>query len=248
MDLLGKVAIVTGAGKGLGWAIAQRLARDGANLVIAEIDWPSAQEKAAEIRQMKREVLPVQMDVSRWADVEGMVKQVLAKFNRIDILVNNAGILGPSSPLVEYPEEDWDRVIAVNLRGTFLCCKAVLPIMVAQKKGRIVNLGSTAGKEGNANMAAYSATKAAIINLTKTLGKEMAPHNVFVNCVSPSLIETDMAKNMTPELRSLLISKVPLARLGKPEEVAAVVKFLVSEEASFVTGQCYDISGGRSVY
>jgi NAD(P)-dependent dehydrogenase (short-subunit alcohol dehydrogenase family) len=248
MDLLGKVAIVTGAGKGLGSAIAQRLAQDGANLVIAEIDWPSAQEKAAEIRQMKREALPVQMDVSRWADVENMVKQVMAKFNRIDILVNNAGILGLNFPVTDYPEEDWDRVIAVHLKGTFLCCKAVLPIMKAQRKGRVVNLASVAGKEGNANMAAYSAAKAGIINLTKTLGKEMAPHNVYVNCVSPALIETDMARDMTPEQRTFLISKIPLARLGKPDEVAAVVKFLVSEEASFVTGQCYDISGGRSVY
>lgn len=248
MDLLGKVAIVTGAGRGLGWAIAQRLAQDGASLVIAEIDGQSAQEKTAAIRKMNREALPVQTDVSRWADVEGMVRQVLAKFNRIDILVNNAGILGPYFLVMEYPEDVWDRVIAVHLKGTFLCCKAVLPIMKAQGNGKIVNLASVAGKEGNAQMAPYSAAKAGIIALTKTLGKEMAPFNVYVNCVSPALIETDMAKEMTPEQRALLTSKIPLGRLGKPEEVAAVVKFLVSDEASFVTGQCYDVSGGRSVY
>lgn len=248
MDLLGKVAIVTGAGRGLGWAIAQRLAQDGASLVIAEIDGQSAQEKTTAIRKMNREALPVQTDVSRWADVEGMVRQVLAKFNRIDILVNNAGILGPYFLVMEYPEDVWDRVIAVHLKGTFLCCKAVLPTMKAQGSGKIVNLASVAGKEGNAQMAPYSAAKAGIIALTKTLGKEMAPYNIHVNCVSPALIETDMAREMTPEQRSLLTSKIPLGRLGRPEEVAAVVKFLVSDEASFVTGQCYDISGGRSVY
>jgi 3-oxoacyl-[acyl-carrier protein] reductase len=248
MDILGRVAIVTGAGRGLGWAIAERLARDGANLVIAEIDGVRAQEKAEAIRQMKREALPIQMDVSRWADVASMVNQTMSQFKRIDILVNNAGILGPYFPVMEYPEEMWDRVIAVHLKGTFLCCKAVLPIMKAQGSGKVVNMSSVAGKEGNALMAPYSAAKAGIIGLTKTLGKEMAPYNVHVNCVSPALIETDMAKEMTPEQRTLLTSKIPLGRLGKPEEVAAVVKFLVSNEASFVTGQCYDISGGRSVY
>jgi 3-oxoacyl-[acyl-carrier protein] reductase len=248
MDLSGKVAIVTGAGKGLGWAIAKRLAQDGANLVVAEIDGPSGQEKAAALRQMNREAIPVQTDVSIWADVQSMVKQVMAKFGRIDILVNNAGILGPYFPLLEYPEEIWDRVIAVHLKGTFLCCKAVLPIMKAQGSGKIINIASVAGKEGNANMAPYSAAKAGIIGLTKTLGKEMAPYNIHVNCVSPTLIETDMVRGMTAEQRALLTSKIPLGRLGRPEEVAAVVKFLASDEASFVTGQCYDISGGRSVY
>jgi 2-dehydro-3-deoxy-L-rhamnonate dehydrogenase (NAD+) len=242
------VAIVTGAGRGLGWAITERLARDGANVVIAEIDGVSAQAKAEAIRQMKRESLPIQMDVTRWADVARLVNQTMSQFKRIDILVNNAGILGPYFPVMEYPEEEWDQVIAVHLKGTFLCCKAVLPIMKARGSGKVVNLASVAGKEGNANMAPYSAAKAAIMSLTKTLGKEMAPYNVYVNCVSPALIETDMAKNMTPEQRALLTSKIPLGRLGRPEEVAAVVKFLVSDEASFVTGQCYDISGGRSVY
>ncbi len=248
MDLAGRLAIVTGAGKGIGWAIAQRLARDGANVVIAEIDGKSAEERAAAIRQMKRESLAVQMDVSRRTDVENMVKQVMAKFNRIDILVNNAGILGPYLSVIDLPEEVWDRLIAVHLKGTFLCCKAVLPIMKAQKKGRIVNLSSVGGKEGNAKMAGYCAAKAGIIALTKTLGKEMAKDNVLVNCVSPTLIETDMAVEIDPERRAISIAQSPMGRLGKPEEVAAVVKFLASDEASFVTGQCYDISGGRSFF
>jgi len=248
MDLLEKTAIVTGAGKGLGWSIAERLARDGAHVVITDIDGKSAREKAHLIEQMNRQAMAIEMDVSRWSDVKAMVEKVVERFKRIDILINNAGILGPYLPVTDYPEEDWDRVIEVNLKGTFLCCKAVLPVMKAQSYGKVVNLASVAGKDGNANMSAYAATKAAIICLTKTLGKEMAPYNVFVNCVAPALIETEMAREMTPEQRALLTSKIPLGRLGKPEEVASVVKFLVSEEASFVTGQCYDISGGRSVY
>ena len=248
VDLEGRVAIVTGAGQGLGWAIAQRLARDGAHIVIADIIAPLGEEKASAIREMKREALAIAMDVSKWSDVDSMVKQTLARFNRIDILVNNAGILGPFSFVVDYPEEVWDRVMAVNLKGTFLCSKAVLPVMREKRSGSIVNLASVAGKEGNAQMAPYSASKGAIITFTKTLAKEVAPDNIRVNCVSPALIETDMAKQMAPEQRALLTSKIPLGRLGRPEEVAAVVRFLVSEDASFVTGQCYDISGGRSVY
>lgn len=248
MDLSGKTAIVTGGGKGLGWSIAERLARDGANLVITDVDGKGAREKAQLIEQMNRQAMAIEMDVSRWADVKAMVEKVVQRFKRIDILINNAGILGPYLPVTDYPEEDWDRVIEVNLKGTFLCCKAVLPVMKAQSYGKVVNLASVAGKDGNANMSAYAVTKAAIICLTKTLGKEMAPYNVLVNCVAPALIETEMAREMTPEQRALLTSKIPLGRLGKPEEVAAVVKFLVSDEASFVTGQCYDISGGRSVY
>jgi len=248
MDLAGKVAIVTGAGKGLGWAIAERLARDGAKVVIAEIDWGSAQEKAAVLRQRKGESLALRVDVSRWPEVQKMVTETVEKFGRIDILVNNAGILGPALTTAEYPEDQWDAVIAVNLKGTFLCCKAVLSVMKKQGSGSIVNIASVAGKEGNPDMVPYSVSKAGMIALTKTLGKELAATRIRVNAVSPALLETDMARNMSPEQRAFLASKIPMGRLGNPEEVAAVVKFLVSDEASFVTGQCYDVSGGRSVY
>ncbi len=248
MDLTEKVAIVTGAGKGLGWAIAERLARDGAKAVIAEIDWASAQEKAAVLQQRKGESLAVQVDVRRWPEVQRMVTETMERFGRIDILVNNAGILGPELTVAEYPEDQWDDVIAVNLKGTFLCCKAVLSVMKKQGSGSIVNIASVAGKEGNPDMAPYSASKAGLISLTKTLGKELAATRIRVNAVSPALLETDMAKNMSPEQRAFLTSKIPMGRLGNPAEVAAVVKFLVSDEASFVTGQCYDVSGGRSVY
>ncbi|MGQ9694679.1 MAG: SDR family NAD(P)-dependent oxidoreductase [Thermodesulfobacteriota bacterium] len=248
MDLEGKIAIVTGAGQGLGWAIAQRLADEGAVLVIADINWEAAREKAALLKKTEREGMAVKVDVSKVDEVNNMVQQVVEKFGRIDILINNAGILGPYFSVEEYPDDLWDQVIAVNLKGTFLCCKAVIPIMKKQKKGSIVNIASVAGKEGNANMAPYSASKGGIITLTKTLGKELATYNIRVNAVSPALLETEMTQSMTPEQRALLTSKIPMGRLGKPEEVAAVVKFLVSDEASFVTGQCYDISGGRSVY
>lgn len=248
MDLEGKIAIVTGAGQGLGWAIAQRLADEGAVLVIADINGEAAQEKAALLKKMEREGMAVKVDVSKIDEVNNMVQQVVEKFGRIDILINNAGILGPYFSVEEYPEDLWDQVMAVNLKGTFLCCKAVIPIMKKQKKGSIVNIASVAGKEGNANMAPYSASKGGIITLTKTLGKELATYNIRVNAVSPALLETEMTQRMTPEQRALLTSKIPMGRLGKPEEVAAVVKFLASDEASFVTGQCYDISGGRSVY
>ncbi len=248
MNLMGKTAIVTGAGRGLGWAIALRLAEEGAKVAMADIDLKSAQEKADAVRKKGREALAVKVDVSRWDDVQEMVRQVATQFGRIDILVNNAGILGPYYSVDEYPEETWNQVIAVNLTGSFLCCKAVLPVMKKQGSGSIVNIASVAGKEGNALMAPYSASKGAIITLTKTLGKELATSNIRVNCVSPALLNTDMAKAMTPEQRALLASKIPMGRLGNPEEVASVVKFLVSDESSFVTGQCYDVSGGRSVY
>ncbi|RPJ41221.1 MAG: 3-oxoacyl-ACP reductase FabG [Deltaproteobacteria bacterium] len=248
MDLKGKVAIVTGAGRGLGWGIAERLAQDGASLVIAEVDPKSGEEKAGVVSRMGREALFLDVDVSRWVDVEKMAKKVVEKFGRIDILVNNAGLMGNYYPVIDYPEEEWDRLIDVNLKGIFLCCKAVLPVMIRQKYGKVISLSSVAGKEGNARMPAYSASKAAVMALTKTMAKEVASYSINVNCISPALCETDMAKDMTPEQRALLISKIPMGRLGKVEEVAALVKFLASDESSFVTGQCYDISGGRSVY
>jgi 3-oxoacyl-[acyl-carrier protein] reductase len=228
--------------------MAERLAAEGASLVTVEIDPKRGEEKAGAISRMGREALFLKVDVSRWADVENMVRKVVEKFGRIDILVNNAGLMGNYYPVTDYPEEEWDRLLDVNLKGVFLCCKAVLPVMIRQKYGKVISLASVAGKEGNARMPAYSASKAAVMALTKTMAKEVAAYNINVNCISPALCETDMAKDMTPEQRALLISKIPMGRLGKPEEVAALVKFLASDESSFVTGQCYDISGGRSDY
>jgi len=247
-DLLGKVAMVTGAGRGIGRAIALRLARDGADLVVADVDLESAKNAAAEIRQIGRRALAEKIDVTQKAQVRATVDRAIAELGRLDILVNNAGILGPTTSVADTPEEEWDRCIAVHLKGAFLCCQAVVPHMIRQGHGKIVSMASVAGKEGNPNLAAYSVAKAGIICLTKSLAKEVATLGINVNCISPTVIETDLVKGMDPAQMAPLLAKIPMKRTGKPEEAAALVKFLVSDEAAFVTGQCYDLSGGRSVY
>lgn len=247
-DLLGKVAMVTGAGRGIGRAIALRLARDGADLVVADVDLESAKNVAAEIRQIGRRALAEKIDVTQKAQVRAAVDRAIAELGSLDILVNNAGILGPTTPVADTPEEEWDRCIAVHLKGAFLCCQAAVPHMIRQGYGKIVSMASVAGKEGNPNLAAYSVAKAGIICLTKSLAKEVATLGINVNCISPTVIETDLIKGMDPAQMAPLLAKIPMRRTGKPEEAAALVKFLVSDEAAFVTGQCYDLSGGRSVY
>jgi len=247
-DLLGKISMVTGSAMGIGKEIALRLARDGSDIVIVDIERELAQKVLKEIQLMGRKSLFFEVDVSRWDQVEAMVDQVLKNFNKVDILINNAGIVGPVIPVWEYRVEDWDRVMEINMKGTFLCCKAVIPSMLKQKRGRIVNIASMAGKEGNPNMCAYSSSKASVIAFTKALAKEVAQQNIMVNCIAPALIETRMLEIMGKEQREFLLSKIPMGRFGKPPEVAALVKFLVSDECSFSTGQCYDISGGRAVY
>jgi 2-dehydro-3-deoxy-L-rhamnonate dehydrogenase (NAD+) len=188
------------------------------------------------------------VDVTDSDGVKAMVQAVLQRCTRIDILVNNAGILGDVIPIRETPDAEWHRVMAVNLHGVFYCTRAVLPAMLSRKYGRIVSLASVAGKEGNANMAAYSVSKAGVIGLTKSLAKEHAQDGITVNCVTPALTDTDMIKAYTPEQQALLASKVPMGRLAAPSEIAAVICFLASEDASFVTGAVYDASGGRSDY
>ena len=247
-DLLGKISMVTGSAMGIGKEIALRLARDGSDIVIVDIERELAQKVLKEIQLMGRKSLFFEVDVSRWDQVKAMVDRVLQDFNKVDILINNAGIVGPVVPVSEYRVEDWDSVMEINMKGTFLCCRAVIPSMLKQKRGRIVNIASIAGKEGNPNMCAYSSSKAAVIAFTKGLAKEVAQQNIMVNCIAPALIDTRMLEIMGREQREFLLSKIPMGRFGKPPEVAALVKFLVSDECSFSTGQCYDISGGRAVY
>lgn len=247
-DLLGRVALVTGAGRGIGQAIASRLAADGADVMVADVNLASAESVASEIRQMGRHALAAKMDVTQKAHVRATVDRAVAELGRLDILVNNAGILGPTTSVADTPEEEWDRCIAVHLKGAFLCCQAVVPQMIKQGYGKIVSMASVAGKEGNPNLAAYSVAKAGIMCLTKSLAKEVATLGINVNCVSPTVIITDLNRNMDPAQLAPLLAKIPMNRTGKPEEVAALVKFLVSDEAAFATGQCYDLSGGRSVY
>lgn len=247
-DLLGKLSIVTGSAMGIGKEVALRLARDGSDIAVVDIEKEGAQKTVEEIRAMGRKSLFFGVDVARWDQVKAMVDEILKNFNKVDILVNNAGILGPVAGVWEYRVEDWDRVMEINLKGTFLCCKAVIPPMLKQKSGRIVNISSIAGKEGNPNMSAYSTSKAAVIGFTKSLAKEVAQQNIIVNCISPALVETRLVEEMGEEQRKILLSKIPVGRFGKTSEVAALVKFLVSDQCTFSTGQCYDISGGRAVY
>jgi NAD(P)-dependent dehydrogenase (short-subunit alcohol dehydrogenase family) len=247
-DLRGKISIVTGGAMGIGREIALRLARDGSDIAVVDIEKEGGQGTAEEVRSMGRKSHFFEVDVSQWDQVRAMVDGVLAQFNKVDILINSAGIVGPLVPLWEYSVEDWDRVMAINLRGTVLCCKAVIVPMLKQKGGRIVNMASMAGKDGNPMMNGYSTSKAAVIGFTKSLAKEVAQENIIVNCIAPTVVETRIAESLGEEQRQILFSKIPMGRFGKPSEVAALAKFLVSEECSFSTGQCFDISGGRAVY
>jgi len=248
VDLSGKIAIVTGSGRGIGRAIALALARDGADVVVDDVNINKAKEVAKEIESIGGRALIILADVSKKSDVENMVKQTLEEFGKIDILVNNAGVVGPTVPIQELKEEDWDRIINVDLKGTFLCCKAVIPHMISRRSGKIVNVSSIAGKEGNANMTAYCAAKAGVIGFTKALSEEVARYGIRVNCVCPALIETELVEIMGKQQAEYLKSKIPLGRLGKPQEVAELVKFLVSDATDFITGQAYNISGGRGKY
>ena len=248
MKLNDRIAVVTGAGQGIGKAIALRLANAGADVAIMDINLSAAEAAAREIEGVGRKALPLQADVSQAAAVNAAVAQVLSTFGRVDILVNNAGIAGRTLPLTELEETDWDAVMGVNLTGVFLCCKAVIDAMIAQDYGRIVNIASIAGKEGNPTLIPYSVSKAGVICLTKALAKEVTDYNIRVNAVSPAVIETPILAGMAQSTVDYMVSKIPLGRVGKPEEVAAVVNFLAADEASFVTGQCYDVSGGRATY
>ena len=244
-NLTGRTAIVTGSAQGIGKAIATRLSQAGATVAIADLNLNNAQQTAQEIGS---NALAIKLDVSDASSVQNAINACLDAWDHIDILVNNAGIVGNDVPVKDLSEDDWDQVLNINLKGTFLCSRAVLPAMLKQKKGAIVSVASIAGKEGNPSMAPYSVSKAGIICFTKALAKEHLQDNIRVNCVSPALIQTPLLDDVEQEQVDYMTTKIPLGRLGQPEEVAAVVHFLASDDTSFVTGQCYDVSGGRATY
>ena len=247
-DLAGQTAIVTGAAQGIGEGIATRLARAGARVAVADRNTAAAEAAAGRLASIGAQAFSVSVDVASPSSIKAMVEQVLAKTGRIDILVNNAGIAGKAAPVWDQSDEDWQSVIDINLTGVFQCCRAVIGHMRDRDYGRIVNIASVAGKDGNPNMSAYSASKAGVIALTKSLGKEVAENNICVNAVTPAVIRTPILEQLTPEQVDYMTSRIPRRRTGKIEEVAAVVHFLASPDCSFVTGQTYDVSGGRSTY
>lgn len=248
MLLTGKVALVTGAGSGIGLAAAERLAHEGAAVVLADINLDAAQQAADTIASRGLVALPVRADVAKRADVQSMIGAAEAHFGRLDILINNAGIAGRAAPIEEVTDDDWEAMMAIDLKSVFLCCQAAIPGMKARHFGRIVNVASIAGKEGNPNMIPYSTAKAGVIGLTKALAKEVASFGIYVNAISPAVIETPILHQLTSEQVAYMVERIPLGRPGQPAEVAALICWLASDEASFTTGQCLDISGGRATY
>jgi NAD(P)-dependent dehydrogenase (short-subunit alcohol dehydrogenase family) len=247
IDLGGRNAVVTGGAQGIGRAIAERFLDSGASVAIWDHDLALARKTAEEL-QARGRVAAVSADVSTYAEVERARDETLQAFGRIDILVNNAGISGPNVKTVDYPLDAWRAVMAVNLDGPFHCCRALAPLMVAQNYGRIVNISSVAGKEGNPNAPAYSASKAAVIALTKTLGKELASYDISVNAITPAAARTAIFDQMTQEHIDFMLSKIPRGRFVTVEEIAGLAAYCASAECAATTGAVFDISGGRATY
>jgi 2-dehydro-3-deoxy-L-rhamnonate dehydrogenase (NAD+) len=247
IDLDGRIAVVTGGAQGIGRAIVERFLGSGAAVALWDRDAALAEQTARELANSGR-VQTFTVDVSSLDDVERACERTLTGMERVDILVNNAGIAGPTHKSWEYPPEAWAAVMAVNLDGPFHCCRAIVPHMIAQNYGRIVNIASIAGKEGNPNASAYSASKAALIGLTKSLGKELAEYDIAVNCITPAAARTAILSQVTEDFIAYMLSKVPRGRFVEVEEIAALAAFCASAECSFTTGAVFDISGGRATY
>jgi len=246
-DLSGRTAVVTGAAQGFGRAITERFLQSGAKVAMWDFDAAELEKAVSELAGLGT-VLPVQVDVSSLDAVNKATADTLKGLSQIDIMVGNAGIAGPNHKIWEYPVDEWKKVIEVNLYGVYYCNRAVVPHMIERNYGRIVNIASVAGKEGNPNASAYSASKAGVIAFTKSLGKELADKNIAANVVTPAAAKTRIFDQMTPEFHKFMLSKIPRGRFLQIEELASMVTWLASEENSFSTGSVFDISGGRSTY
>ncbi|WP_193172062.1 SDR family NAD(P)-dependent oxidoreductase [Nisaea nitritireducens] len=244
-DFAKRAAVVTGGARGIGKAVAARLAASGASVSLWDTDGDKLAETAAELGG---NIHTSVVDITNDSAVDRSAAEVEREFGRLDIMVNSAGITGPNVPTWQYGVADWRQVIDIDLNGTFLCCRAAVPYMLRNDYGRIVNIASVAGKEGNPNAPAYSAAKAGVIGLTKSLGKELAETGVTVNCVTPAAVKTDIFDQMTEEHIDFMLSKIPMKRFGQVEEIANLVAWLSSEDCSFSTGGVFDCSGGRATY
>ena len=245
-DLNNRVAIVTGGAQGFGLAITERFIDAGAKVIIWDID---ENEAKAAIDKVKSENLSYQIvDVTNFDLINKNLKEVEINYGKVDIFINNAGITGINATVAEYPLDEWNKVMNLNLNSVFYCCKAIVPFMIKNEYGRIVNIASIAGKEGNPNAGAYSTSKAGVIGLTKSLGKELADKNIAVNCVTPAAAKTRIFDQMTEEHINYMLSKIPRNKFAKVEELASLVTWLASEENSFSTAAVFDLSGGRATY
>ncbi len=243
LDMQGRVAVVTGGARGIGHAIAERMLRSGAKVVLWDLDAAALGATA-----LDGEVSTYVVELTSEADVRAAAADTMARHGRIDILVNNAGITGGNAPTWELPAEQWRRVVEVNLVAPMLTCAAVIPAMIEAGYGRIINIASVAGKEGNPNASHYSASKAGLIGLTKSLGKELAGRGVLANCMTPAAAKTDIFAQMSESQIAYMLSKIPMARFVQVEEIAALACWLATEDCSFSTGAVFDVSGGRATY
>ena len=245
-DLSNRVAVVTGGAQGFGFAISERFIKSGAKVIIWDIDKKATEEAIEKLNS--KECSYQLVDVTNFDEIKKSLSDIETKFEKIDIFINNAGIAGKNTTVAEYPIEEWKKVIELNLHAVFYCCKAVVPFMDKNNYGRIVNIASIAGKEGNPNASAYSTSKAGVIGLTKSLGKELALKNIAVNCVTPAAAKTRIFDQMTEEHINYMLSKIPRQRFAKVEELASLVTWLSAEENSFSTAAVFDLSGGRATY
>jgi NAD(P)-dependent dehydrogenase (short-subunit alcohol dehydrogenase family) len=244
-DFSGHAAVITGGARGIGLAAAQRLHASGAKVSLWDMDAARLAEVAA---GFSGGVDTQVVDITNWSSVEAAATSSHAAMGDLDILVNSAGVAGPNFKTWEFPVDEWTKVIDIDLNGTFLCCKAVVPYMRAKNYGRVVNIASIAGKEGNPTASPYSAAKAGVIGLTKSLGKELADTPITVNCITPAAVRTEIFDQINQQHIDFMLSKIPMARFGLVEEIASLIAWLVSEECSFSTGAVFDISGGRATY